>query len=367
MKKIGFFLLSFIITVIIIEIFFRKAEISPPFLSQYDEKFGLVNTPDLDYIKFKEGFFIGTSNEHGRYGDNYTLDKPSNTIRIVFVGDSYVEGLDVFSKDHFVRIIEKKLNNSFKNKKIEALNFGRGNLSLALSYFYYKNFILQFNPDIVIYFMERRDYVMESNFSGLANLTHYVYNDSSLVPVESWKNSETHKLLSYLDKNNIPYNKVSLIALSKRALDMIKVKSLNYFLFGKFRIGSYNLDLSTDQSCTGLDVKYNELSEGTKFIIDELASFDKENRMPKVYFVIRSYPCDASKLKNYFEEKKYTYFELNDIFDDQIIKSNGKDGGHFKATNSYGGHFNHYGHIAVGEYFAEKLKNIISNDEFTEE
>ena len=63
---------------------------------------------------------------------------------------------EVTPRHHFGRILETSLN-QYENR-YEVLNFGRGNFSLPLTYYYYRKMAKKFNLDIALFFLERRDF-----------------------------------------------------------------------------------------------------------------------------------------------------------------------------------------------------------------
>src|SRR4051812_35676489 len=110
MKNIFLFLLSFITTAICIEAFLKLSRITPPTLKYYNSTYGSLNRPNIDYFKSVEGLYVGKSNYDGRFRENYGKRKTDKkTLRIVLIGDSFVEGIDVFSNNHFAGYIENIL------------------------------------------------------------------------------------------------------------------------------------------------------------------------------------------------------------------------------------------------------------------
>src|SRR3990167_23406 len=80
-------------------------------------------------------------NSHGLRGPAVTLEKPNDTYRILFLGDSFAQGYGVDEDKTFVRRLEKQLNDKYKQKpKIEIINAGVPNYSPLLEYLYLKNY-----------------------------------------------------------------------------------------------------------------------------------------------------------------------------------------------------------------------------------
>lgn len=345
-------------------IFLFFAEIVPPSLTSFKENFGLYPKANLDYIRIKEGLFIGTTDADGRFGDNYTRDKRANRIRIGLVGDSYVQGTDVMSDLHFRRIMEDKLNEGLASKQYEVINLGRNNFNIPYSYHYYQNFGNQFNLDHVLYFMEERDFNAES-LNKLS--TYYEVKDGKLVANKDWQKTGTFQMLSTLDNTPLLkyYSDVPSINLLNRARMNVKIRGLNNIILGKF--ASLDLLLNrTEQNYSHHDEDYwsgqtennQTISEVTKIIIDELLA----STSPKVTVVTRNYPVKVKKLEQYLLSKDADVIKLSEIFDGPYIRGTSINANFFKASNLYGGHFNHHGHQALGVFLAEEMKERLDNN-----
>jgi hypothetical protein len=80
----------------------------------------------------------------------------------------------------------------------------------------------------------------------------------------------------------------------------------------------------------------------------------------QVIFVVRNLPVDASVVKEYFREKKYPFIDLNDVLNNEIIRGTNVNAYYFKSTQSYGGHWNHEGHKAVGYFLSNRISREIN-------
>ena len=81
--------------------------------TQLDRDLLFSNRADLDEIRYsRHGEFLQhiSTNSNGLrdYEHNYT--KSENTIRIVMLGDSFVEGVEVALENTTSKLMEKKLN-----------------------------------------------------------------------------------------------------------------------------------------------------------------------------------------------------------------------------------------------------------------
>jgi len=62
-------------------------------------------------------------NAHGWFDHDHELTKPAGTRRVLVVGDSYVEGMQVALEEHFHRILERELAKQTSHE-VEAISYG---------------------------------------------------------------------------------------------------------------------------------------------------------------------------------------------------------------------------------------------------
>ena len=102
LKKILWFKLSLITTMIFCELFIRFTYTSTYGMTQFDEDVGRIRNTNNRFIHFNEGFGIFDVNQFGYLETNVPKDSLSNKINIAFLGDSYVESFQVFKRHHFL-------------------------------------------------------------------------------------------------------------------------------------------------------------------------------------------------------------------------------------------------------------------------
>jgi hypothetical protein len=78
----------------------------------------------------------------------HELDKPPGTKRIVLIGDSFSEAVQVNMEQTFYRILEKDLGSS--GDRWEVINLGVGDFGQAQEYLALQEYGWQFDPDVVI-------------------------------------------------------------------------------------------------------------------------------------------------------------------------------------------------------------------------
>lgn len=91
-----------------------------------------------------------TFNSQGYRGELVEIPKPSGTIRILALGDSFTQSARVKDNETWPFQLQGKLRELFPDKKIEVVNTGKSGYTIIDEVAYYKEKGYKFNPDIVI-------------------------------------------------------------------------------------------------------------------------------------------------------------------------------------------------------------------------
>ena len=85
---------------------------------------------------------------------DYDVEKPSNTYRIITIGDSFTFGEHISTRSNWTEVLENSLNHlSCKgNKKFEVINLGVSAYDAACSVERFKKRGIKYNPDLVIWY-----------------------------------------------------------------------------------------------------------------------------------------------------------------------------------------------------------------------
>jgi hypothetical protein len=125
------------------------------------------------------------TNSFGQRDKEYTLAKPANTKRWIFLGGSYVTGFGVEMEKTFEALLEKKMNDSLmksSNTNLEILNYSGFGYGLCQQVALCRNDVFRFHPDAVFYFahpdeprycarMLSRFSMMKTDLTGYPELT----------------------------------------------------------------------------------------------------------------------------------------------------------------------------------------------------
>jgi len=94
------------------------------------------------------GYINHKTNSLGFNDDEHSLEKKSGTYRILVVGDSYVEAMQVERDSAFHQLIEAKLNAN--GRKTEVIAMGRSSQGTIAELKILEDYGLRFKPDLVI-------------------------------------------------------------------------------------------------------------------------------------------------------------------------------------------------------------------------
>lgn len=111
---------------------------------------GTTKVPGAFYMHRGEGSSEGRFNAHGFRDYERGLAKAPNSYRIAVFGDSFVEGLQVDLAQTFPAVLERKLNERYTAPRFEVLNFGESGFGTTDELMRYRNFGVEYAPDLVI-------------------------------------------------------------------------------------------------------------------------------------------------------------------------------------------------------------------------
>lgn len=122
---------------------YQKNESSPLFVTFTRNMSGWVDRWGVPPFKVR-------INEEGTRGDRFKTKKPSNTTRILIVGDSVTFGWGVNGSETYPSILEQKLESELPERDIEVINAGVPGTGVKDFYLYLKHKGLKYQPDIVV-------------------------------------------------------------------------------------------------------------------------------------------------------------------------------------------------------------------------
>ncbi len=114
-------------------------------------------TPNSDVKDYRPEFkFDKKSNSLGVVGEEYSLEKDSNEFRIICLGDSFTGGMGA-AQDSSVTVFLEKILKEKTQLNINVFNGGVSGGDIFYSYVFLRDKLIQYQPDLVIYFLNDSD------------------------------------------------------------------------------------------------------------------------------------------------------------------------------------------------------------------
>jgi hypothetical protein len=320
LSKSAAFIIGFTLTLLVLELFIQLSEINSTSISRNDNIRGIATKESKSFIRFNEGFYIGASNSYGYWGPAYDSVKPKNTFRIALVGDSYVEGHQVFERDHFRSLLENEFEQK-NNTRTQVLNFGMSGFNLNDSYCLYMDYVKKFQPDLTLFFISNEDF---TNTNSSNRRPQCVISGDSLLIDYSFRESEEFK---HRQATSWYRGKSVLLGYVFGGIIIIKNGDLPNKLFPKW--------IPKKENVNSLDKKIKELPEKEKRIVEYLTKNER------VLFVGTHLLDD--KIIELFHETPNGLLLIPQLEEEKY---------HFWKVTKIKGHWNREGHKLV-------VKNII--------
>ena len=140
-----------------------------------DYYLGRVHAPNSHFLykeDFSQEFLIRRkTNSLGFIGEEITIEKPENVFRILVLGDSFTEALQVEEGKNFCEQLQYLLNHEsvLRDNCYQVINAGMAGSSPISEYLYFKREFIKLNPDIVILQLFAND-VFEDNKTRVASI-----------------------------------------------------------------------------------------------------------------------------------------------------------------------------------------------------
>lgn len=155
---------SLVITLAVLEIYFRLFDPQSLRLSQPDAVLGWNHVPNTSGFWRKACFSSELRfNSEGMRDIEHTREKPQGTYRIAVIGDSFVTAQEVAFNQTFFRQLQHILKQRGKN--LEVLGFGVRGFGTDQEYLLLENYALKYDPDLVFLTFVPND--VRNNFLAL--------------------------------------------------------------------------------------------------------------------------------------------------------------------------------------------------------
>jgi len=313
-------------TLLLIELFVFNAGISRKSEVYFSEQTGKSYTPNYSYTWFSEGYALGSINEGGYLGPFYKKVKTEQVKRVALLGDSYVEGIQVFDRNHFRTVLEKELNAQSQDS-VEVLNFGRSNFNFPNMFAYCELVVKDYEPDLSIFFVSGEDLTSLTTDVLLPNVSPL-----TLEPVP-FLSSE--KVEGFNRANQILSNSALAYMLNSARRSLQNQGIVNTVFDGKF-------------SPKKITVAKKQITVAKKKMIQSI-NLELFNRLDKekVIFVHREKTPLPLNLKQAIQNANLDLIDLSSFLTE--LEDSGQNPNAWKNQKT-DGHWNVLGHKAVGTY-----------------
>jgi hypothetical protein len=162
-----------------------------------DPLLGVRSVPNALYEQMNEGYSRGHFNSFGLRDREIPYAKPENSKRVLILGDSFMEALQVEIDSGFPRQLQTFLGQALPWHNIKTVNAGRGGMGTAEEYLWYVTEGVKYHPDLVLLaFYVGNDFRDNSKkLTGQAVFKPYITFDADTFWVDaSFTESRSYKL-----------------------------------------------------------------------------------------------------------------------------------------------------------------------------
>ena len=376
--------LTFLVFGVVLEVVLAVVQINQKSNTQFVQNKGPVYVPGAYYRHTKEGFSQGYFNSHGFRDYERMWEKPEDTLRILVLGDSYVEAFQVAHEDSFPALLQKKLNVGFLPKRVEVIALGQSGFGTAQSYMRYVNSGRLYSPDLVILaFLTGNDFKDNSKFLSRDGLRFYFeFDDRERLVLDNSLYEEYERgmglvrsLFQSLKQHSYLLSLVServyLLSreLQKSRFDGQLTDVLQEEEKGRLdefsHLNIYRSDLSKSWReavavTKSLILKFKNTVEedGARFVLVSLSNAEQvhpriREQVNEKYAVTFDYDQPDRMLEEYTKQQGITYLKLMPVFREAHLRT-GKDLHGFGSSGR--GHWNENGHRLAAAEILKFLK-----------
>lgn len=145
--------LSLAVTLIMLEGVARLIPLWPDKISDFDPELGFAHVPGAEgwwvniAVPFEFRTYVKISSQ-GLRDREFDLEKPPGVRRVLLLGDSLVDGLEVSLEDTFAKQLERLFRES--GRDVEVINGGHYGYGTDQELLFYRHRGRQFQPDVVM-------------------------------------------------------------------------------------------------------------------------------------------------------------------------------------------------------------------------
>jgi lysophospholipase L1-like esterase len=363
------------------------------FAARPDQYIGWKGIPDgEEMFRFGSISVDIKMNSQGFRDKERNYEKGKDVFRILVLGDSFTEALQVRLEQTFPYILEEKLNSAI-NKRFEVINLGISGFGTAQEYLTLKHYGLKYQPDFVILaFFIGNDFIDNSLTLSVGDPNpkpYFVLNNGKLeeIPFKIKESTQKRGIIEDFWETTFPntyylvYSRIAQTPWLANFLWEIGIKNSTSALIDKSKKSEKTSEIPIfwyDVYAEEYTSQWKEAWDITKALILRISRECKINKIGFLVVVIpdelefrsdkwdeildknpqmRTLKYDLRKperiLSNFFDANKIGYLLLRPGFE-KYTKETGKDL-HFHYRYDHL-HWNAQGHTLTAELIYEKLK-----------
>jgi len=203
-----------------------------------DHFLGVTHPPNSRFI-YSENIAKEFSNKHktnslGLLGNEIAVKKPANVFRILILGDSFTEALQVKEGKSFCEQLELLLNKNRQaaGKRFEVINAGVSSYSPICEYLLFKRELTKLSPDIVILQLFANDIFEDNKTKAMSvmdgngmpvRINKFFTSESMIMRPNPEKSQQVNEFIYKIQKNIL--NRSAMFQVIYRALQKSNKKS----------------------------------------------------------------------------------------------------------------------------------------------
>jgi hypothetical protein len=339
-KSIAVFSLTFLAVVIFFELFLSFCGILQPIV-RIDADKGERYRPNLTCSSpfVSEGFGLAKTNAAGWFGHDFK-DTGDDDLSVAVIGNSFVASRQVFYRNNFLSLTEKKTNEilAYKNipKTVSLFNFGKEDLPLNELLFVKEDIDKTNHPDHFLILLN------EGTFNVVSHryVARYEFENGSFKIDTSFKQTPFVKNYHSFEL----FTKSSVLFLGHRVQSHLP--KIWEIFFDKFYIPSKHVNIVDEEQLIT-----TTLNDSDKAYVKELSK-DK-----RVIFLLNLNPALTGEVKSLIGESAYINIQpvlLN-------LKQQGIDPNYWEIPDKVG-HFNLIGHKVIADEITKRMIGIATHN-----
>ncbi len=343
-KSITVFSLTFLGVVIFFEFFLSLCGILQPIV-RIDPDKGERYRPNLtcSSLFVSEGFGLSKTNASGWFGHDFK-DTGADDVSVAVIGNSFVASRQVFYRNNFLSLAEKRTNEilAYKgiSKTVSLFNFGKEDLPLNELLFVKEDIDRTNHPDRFLILLN------EGTFNVVSHryVARYDYENGSFKIDTSFKQTPFVKNYHSFEL----FTKSSVLFLGHRVQSHLP--KIWEIFFDKFYIPSKTAVTRVEEGEDRPTITSN-LNESDKAYVKELSK-DK-----RVIFLLNLNPTLTTEVKSLIGAS--SFINIQPVLLD--LKQHGTDPNYWEIPDKVG-HFNLLGHKVIADETTKKMIGIITHN-----